>query len=81
MRSDVLVAVTEPASPHGQRGDMETRIRRCQADLFADRTPAATMRADQLPPWLCPALRAEPHRSCWHRIGGWSYPSDDLPRP
>jgi hypothetical protein len=40
---------------HCQRGDMENRIKECQGDLFADRTPAATMRADQLaygsPPW------------------------------
>ena len=27
-----------------QRGDMENRIKECQGDLFADRTPAATMR-------------------------------------
>ena len=34
------------------RGDMENRIKECQADLFADRTPAATMRANQLRLWL-----------------------------
>src|SRR4029450_8437244 len=26
-----------------QRGDMENRIKECQGDMFADRTPAATM--------------------------------------
>ena len=34
------------------RGDMENRIKECQADLFADRTPAATMRANQLRVWF-----------------------------
>jgi hypothetical protein len=31
------------------RGDMENRIKECQLDLFADRTSAATMRANQPP--------------------------------
>ena len=35
-----------------QRGDMENRIKECQADLFADRTPAATMRTNQLRLWF-----------------------------
>jgi DDE family transposase len=30
------------------RGDMENRIKECRLDLFADRTSAATMRANQL---------------------------------
>ena len=30
------------------RGEMENRIKECQLDLFADRTSAATMRANQL---------------------------------
>jgi hypothetical protein len=34
------------------RGDMENRIKECQGDLFADRTSAATMRANQLRLWL-----------------------------
>ena len=35
-----------------QRGDMENRIKECQSDLFADRTPAVTMRANQLRLWF-----------------------------
>lgn len=35
-----------------QRGDMENRIKEAQGDLFADRTPAATMRANQLRLWF-----------------------------
>jgi len=35
-----------------QRGEMENRIKECQTDLFADRTPAPTMRANQLRLWL-----------------------------
>ena len=31
---------------------MENRIKECQADLFADRTSAATMRANQLRLWF-----------------------------
>ena len=34
------------------RGDMENRIEECQLDLFADRTSAATMRANQLRLWF-----------------------------
>jgi hypothetical protein len=34
------------------RGDMENRIKECQTDLFADRPPAATMRANQLRLWF-----------------------------
>ena len=34
------------------RGDMENRIKECQLDLFADRTSAQTMRANQLRPWF-----------------------------
>jgi hypothetical protein len=34
------------------RGDMENRIKECQGDLFADRSSAATMRANQLRLWL-----------------------------
>ncbi len=34
------------------RGDMENRIKECQLDLFADRTSAATMTANQLRLWF-----------------------------
>jgi len=34
------------------RGEMENRIKECQLDLFADRTSANTMRANQLRLWL-----------------------------
>jgi hypothetical protein len=34
------------------RGDMENRIKECQLDLYADRTSAATMRANQLHLWF-----------------------------
>jgi hypothetical protein len=34
------------------RGDMENRIKECQLDLFADRTSAATVRANQLRLWF-----------------------------
>jgi len=37
------------------RGDMENRIKECQGDLFADRTSAATMRANQLRLWFASA--------------------------
>jgi hypothetical protein len=34
------------------RGDMENRLKEAQGDLFADRTSAATMRANQLRLWF-----------------------------
>src|SRR5881227_3999507 len=34
------------------RGEMENRIKECQLDLFADRTSAATMRANKLRLWF-----------------------------
>lgn len=34
------------------RGDMENRIKECQADLFSDRTSTATMAANQLRLWF-----------------------------
>ena len=34
------------------RGEMENRIKECQLDLFADRTSAATVRANQLRLWF-----------------------------
>jgi hypothetical protein len=34
------------------RGEMENRIKECQLDLYADRTSAKTMRANQLRLWL-----------------------------
>jgi hypothetical protein len=34
------------------RGEMENRIKEWQADLFADRTSTATMRANQLRLWF-----------------------------
>jgi DDE family transposase len=34
------------------RGEMENRIKECQLDLYADRTSAATMRANQLRLWF-----------------------------
>jgi hypothetical protein len=34
------------------RGDMENRIKECQLDLYADRTSAATIRANQLRLWF-----------------------------
>ncbi len=34
------------------RADMENRIKECQLDLYADRTSASTMRANQLRLWF-----------------------------
>src|SRR6187200_411659 len=41
------------------RGDMENRIKECQGDLFADRTSAATMRANQLRLWFASMAQLE----------------------
>jgi hypothetical protein len=37
------------------RGEMENRIKECQLDLFADRTSAATLRANQVRLWFASA--------------------------
>jgi len=56
-----IVTSLKPAEVAGQylyeaiycaRGEMENRIKECQLDLFADRTSAATMRANQLRLWF-----------------------------
>ena len=57
-----FVVTSLAASEHGarelyedlycQRGEMENRIKECQLDLFADRTSAKTMRANQLRLWF-----------------------------
>src|SRR5258705_380067 len=39
-------------SVYCHRGEMENRLKECQGELFADRTPAPTMRANQLRLWL-----------------------------
>src|SRR5690348_12434709 len=46
-----VVTSLKPAEIGG-RGEMENRIKECQLDLFADRTSAATMRANQLRLWF-----------------------------
>jgi hypothetical protein len=56
----VVTSLSEEAWPTQQlyeelycaRGDMENRIKECQLDLFADRTSAATFRANQLRLWF-----------------------------
>ena len=48
-------------------GEMENRIKECQLDLFADRTSAATMRANQLRLWF--ASLAYVLLCALHRIG------------
>jgi hypothetical protein len=56
-----IVTSLKPAEVDGRRlyekvycarGEMENRIKECQLDLFADRTSAATMRANQLRLWF-----------------------------
>jgi hypothetical protein len=45
------------------RGEMENRIEACQLDLFADRTSAATMKANQLRLWFASMAGACPRKS------------------
>ena len=61
LRGSTVVTSLKPAEagartlyerPYCARGDMETRIKECQLDLFAGRASAATMRANQLRPWF-----------------------------
>ncbi len=52
---------------------MENRIKECQLDLYADRTSAATLRANQLRLWLASLayvlMEAVRVRSGGHRAG------------
>ena len=50
--SDCVDARTLYEAIYCTRGDMENRIKECQLDLYADRTSAATMRANQLRLWF-----------------------------
>jgi hypothetical protein len=50
--SDGIDARTLYEGIYCARGDMENRIKECQLDLYADRTSAATMRANQLRLWF-----------------------------
>ena len=55
------------------RGEMENRIKECQLDLFADRTSAATMRANQLRLWFASMAYVllcalAPHRPGAHAV-------------
>jgi len=56
------------------RGDMENRIKECQLDLMADRTPATTMARQPAATvvrvhGLRPDVRPAPHRACRNAAG------------
>jgi hypothetical protein len=53
------------------RGEMENRIKKCQGDLFADRTSTATMSAAAVVglDGLCAHMRPAPHRADPHAAG------------
>ena len=59
------------------RGDMENKIKECQLDLYADRTSAATMRANQLRLWF--HSMAYVSRCALRRIGLRNPPSPTPP--
>ena len=56
----IVTSLTSEAAPAQElyekiycaRGEMENRIKECQLDLFADRTSAASLRANQLRLWF-----------------------------
>ena len=52
LKPDKIDARTLYERVYCARGDMENRIKECQLDLFADRTSASTMRANQLRLWF-----------------------------
>ena len=52
LHADTIDAATLYEKVYCQRGEMENRIKECQLDLYADRLPTATMRANQLRLWL-----------------------------
>ena len=60
------------------RGEMENRIKECQLDLFADRTSAATMRANQLRLWFASMAYVSSLRPAPHRTGAYAVRRGDL---
>jgi Transposase DDE domain group 1 len=52
LKSDAWTAKPLYEDLYCKRGEMENRIKEAQGDLFADRTSAATMRANQLRLWF-----------------------------
>ena len=52
LTAEVWAAPTLYEQLYCARGEMENRIKECQLDLFADRTSAGTMRANQLRLWF-----------------------------
>ncbi len=52
LRAGAVDARTLYEAVYCARGDAENRIKECQLDLFADRTSAATLRANQLRLWF-----------------------------
>jgi len=52
LRPDEHMARSLYETVYCARGEMENRIKECQADLFADRTSSATLRANQLRLWF-----------------------------
>ncbi len=52
LKADEVDARTLYEDMYCARGDMENRIKECQLDLYADRTSASTMRANQLRLWF-----------------------------
>jgi hypothetical protein len=52
LASDVIEAQELYEKVYCARGEMENRIKECQLDLFADRTSAASLRANQLRLWF-----------------------------
>jgi hypothetical protein len=55
LRADEAAARHLYEAVYCARGEVENRIKECQLDLFADRTSAATMRANQLRLWFAAA--------------------------
>ncbi len=52
LKSEVFEAQELYEKIYCARGEMENRIKECQLDLFADRTSAASLRANQLRLWF-----------------------------
>ena len=61
------------------RGDMENRIKECQLDLYADRSSARTMRANQLRLWFA-SFAYPPHTGAWPTRSAYRAPSADRRR-
>jgi hypothetical protein len=70
LHTDVIDARQLYEDVYCKRGEMENRIKETQSDLFGDRMPATTVRANQLRMWFSAIAYVLMCASCWKHASG-----------